>query len=429
MKTKIQTKKAKVGILGLGYIGLPLAVASARTGFKTTGIDLDPNKIDKVNRGISTTLDIADSVVANLVKQERLFATTNEDAIKEQDVIVICVPTPVGKTKEPDLSFVVKAAKSISRQGVSGKVVILESTSYPGTTDELVMPILAGDKYKPGQDFFLAYSPERIDPGNKSFDIKNTPKVVGGITQTCGELASLFYKQFVERVETVSSTKTAEMAKLLENIYRCVNIALVNELMMLSDRMDIDIWEAIDAAATKPFGFTPFYPGPGIGGHCIPVDPFYLSWKARQYDFFTEFIELAGKINQNMPYYVLSRITEELSNRNKSLKGAKLLILGVAYKKDIADTRNSPALKLMELFTRAGALVKYHDPFVDKVTINGESLASIRLDTNKTSAYDCVVIATDHSAIDYDLLAKNALLVIDTKNVFKETVCTNIIKI
>ncbi|MBI4744948.1 MAG: nucleotide sugar dehydrogenase, partial [Actinobacteria bacterium] len=347
----------------------------------------------------------------------KLKATTDFSTINELDIIFVCVPTPLTQTKEPDLSAIIKSSEAISKHMRKEQLIILESTTYPGTTEEIVLPILEKNGLKIDKDFYLAFSPERVDPGNKKYTIKDTPKVVGGINENSTKIASLFYQQIIEKVIPVSSTQVAEMTKLLENIFRCVNIALVNELMILCDRMDINIWEVIQASATKPFGFMSFYPGPGLGGHCIPIDPFYLSWKAREYDFHTEFIELAGKVNENMPYYVVSKISQALNKHRKSINGSEILILGVAYKKDISDVRESPALKIIELLDKEGADVVYHDQFVDRVEVDGKAYNSISLTEETLRKSDCIVIVTDHTTVDYKAIAEISSCVVDMRNV------------
>ncbi len=411
----ISSKKAKVGIIGLGYVGLPLACTIAQAGFKVTGFDSSKEKVKTVNEGSSAINDVSSELLKNLIKRGKLSATQDFDLLKEVDVVCICVPTPLSIYKEPDLSYVESAVKEVRRTLYGEKLIILESTTYPGTTREKVLTRLK-DKGKVGEDFFLAYSPERVDPGNKKYTIENTPKIVGGVTPRCTEIAVLFYSQFVKDVFPVSSPESAEMTKLLENIFRVVNIALVNELMMLCDRMGIDIWEVIEAASTKPFGFMPFYPGPGIGGHCIPVDPFYLSWRAKAYNFPTEFIELAGKVNERMPYYVAEKASECLNEVGKSIKGSKVLVIGVAYKKDISDTRESPALKIIELLLERGSNVSYHDPYISKIKVSGESFTSQNLSREVLNSSDLVMIITDHSNVDYELIKDEASLILDMRN-------------
>jgi len=429
LKDKIAEKKAKIGIVGLGYVGLPLAVEMANAGFEVVGIDVDGEKVDMISRGENYIPDLNGDIIKKLVKSGHLKATNDFKVIGDLDVIIICVPTPLNKTREPDTSYIQGSINSISPHLKKEQLIILESTSYPGTTEEIILPVIKECGFKVGEDVYLAFSPERVDPGNKKYSIKNTPKVVGGVTEKCTDVAASLYAQIAEEVVPVSSLKAAEMTKLLENIFRCVNIALVNEIMILCDRMGIDVWEVIKAASTKPFGFMPFYPGPGLGGHCIPIDPFYLSWKAKEYDFYTEFIELAGKVNQNMPYYVVSKIAEALNDAQKSIKGSKILILGVAYKKDIDDLRESPALKVIEILGQKGALISYHDPYINKIGVGDESFCSQPLSEDVLREKDCVVVITDHSNVDYELIVEKSGLVVDTRNALDKFKSENIVKI
>lgn len=429
LEEKIKSKKAKVGIIGLGYVGLPLAAELVKAGFEVVGLEKDPGRCRQINGGMSYILDIDHSEIEPYVQTGKLTATTDPSVLKSCDVAVICVPTPLSDTRDPDMSYIIDSASDITKSLHQDQLIILESTTYPGTTEEVVLSRLKEKGLKVGEDFCLAFSPERVDPGNKRFTIKTTPKVVGGITPRCTEAAALFYGQIVDRVIKVSSTRAAEMTKLLENIFRSVNIALVNELALLCDRLDINIWEVIEAASTKPFGFMSFYPGPGLGGHCIPVDPFYLSWKARQYDFNTRFIELAGEINTSMPYFVLEKVIIVLNTKRKSLKGTKLLALGVAYKKDISDMRMSPALKVIELLLKGGAEVEYHDSYVPVVEIFGHRLRSVELDSQKIESADCVVLLTDHSGLPYQMIAEKADLVLDTRNAFKDFDSPNVFRL
>jgi UDP-N-acetyl-D-glucosamine dehydrogenase len=423
--------RLRVGIIGCGYVGLPLALRFAEAGHRVTGFDTDPNKVQKLNRGESYIQHIPNNKVQQFVQSRHFSATTDFSRLAEADAILICVPTPLDQRREPDLSYVEQTAKAIRPHLRRGQLVVLESTTYPGTTEDLVLPILeqAGMKCpmalgpendQIATDFFLAFSPEREDPGNKQFGLAQIPKVVGGVNPPSGRAAVSLYAQIVARVVPVSSTKAAEMAKLLENIFRCVNIALVNELKLLATRMGIDIWEVIDAAATKPFGFMPFYPGPGLGGHCIPVDPFYLSWKAREYDFATRFIELAGEVNTAMPYHVAESVSGALNEQQKAVKGARILVLGVAYKKDVDDLRESPSLKIIELLTARGAKLDYNDPYFPELHrmrhYNFEGMKSVPLNPNTIASYDCVLIVTDHSSYDYQMLVESAQLVVDTRN-------------
>ncbi len=424
LKKKIISKKAKIGVIGLGYVGLPLVKEFLNAGFNVTGFDIDKNKIKSLSQGKSYIKHIPNSVIKDFKKTGRWAPSSDFTGLSKLDAIIICVPTPLNKHREPDLSHVISTAKVISKYMQKGQLIVLESTTYPGTTEEDVLPILAKNGFKAGKDFFLAFSPEREDPGNKKFGLKNMPKIVGGVTPACLKIADLLYSQIVSQTVLVSSPRVAEAAKLLENIYRAVNIALVNELKMLFDRMDIDVFEVINAAKTKPFGFQAFYPGPGLGGHCIPIDPFYLTWKARQYDFSTKFIELAGEINTNMPYYVVSKIIESINQNNKPIKGAKILIIGLAYKKDVDDQRESPAFKVISLLRQKGAAVSYHDPYIPVYSGNEHAPAlkmrSVKLTKARLKNTDCVVILADHSNVDYGLIVKHAPLIVDTRNVAKK---------
>ncbi len=427
----------KVAIMGCGYVGLPLALRFAEAGHKVVGFDTDPEKVRLLNAGKSYIEHIQQTKIQQYVNSRHFHATTDFSKLKEADAIIICVPTPLNEYREPDLSYVESTAKAIQPHLQTGQLVVLESTTYPGTTEELLLPILeksglrcpiaAGPESEnvPG-DFFLAFSPEREDPGNKQFGLAQIPKVVGGVNPPSGRAAQALYAQVVARVIPVSSTRAAEMTKLLENIFRCVNIALVNELKMLCLRMGVDVWEVIDAASSKPFGFMPFYPGPGLGGHCIPVDPFYLSWKAREYDFSTRFIELAGEVNTAMPYHVVDSVVAALSEHHKSLKGAKLLILGVAYKKDVDDLRESPTLKIMEILQKRGAAFDYNDPYFPHLHkmrhYDYSHLKSVPLNAQTLANYDAVIIATDHSSYDYAAIVDGAKLVVDTRNATRRVV-------
>jgi UDP-N-acetyl-D-glucosamine dehydrogenase len=422
----------RVAIIGCGYVGLPLGLRFAEAGHRVTGFDTDPAKVEKLNQGKTYIQHIPQNKVQQFVQSKHFGATTDFARLADADAIIICVPTPLDLRREPDLSYVEQTARSIRPHLQRGQLVVLESTTYPGTTEELVLPILeetgmkcpiahGPENEQIGTDFFLAFSPEREDPGNKQYGLAQIPKVVGGVNPPSGRAAAALYAQIVAKVIPVSTTKAAEMTKLLENIFRCVNIALVNELKMLGMRMGIDIWEVIDAASTKPFGFMPFYPGPGLGGHCIPVDPFYLSWKAREYDFATRFIELAGEVNTAMPYHVVDSVGTALNERQKAIKGSKILVLGVAYKKDVDDLRESPALKIIEQLTLRGAKVDYNDPYFAQIHklrhYNFEGKQSVPIDAKSLASYDCVLIATDHSSYDYPMIVESAQLVIDTRNV------------
>lgn len=420
LRDKISSRKAIVSVIGMGYVGLPLAVELSKVGFVVRGIDIKEDKVALVNSGRSDVADVQDEELNRLVKSGSLKATTDFATLKESDVVNICVPTPLSKTKDPDVSFILNAVKQIKRNLHPNQLVVLESTTYPGTTEELLLPILEETGLKAGRDFFLAFSPERIDPGNPVYKVKNTPRVVGGVTSECTEIATIFYQQFIDEVIPVSSSKSAEMVKLLENTFRSVNIGLVNEVALMCDRLGIDVWEIIDAAATKPFGYMPFYPGPGLGGHCIPIDPHYLSWKLKTLNYYARFIELAGDINSSMPYYVLGKVGEILNRVERSIKGSRILVLGVAYKRDIGDIRESPALDVLKLLISKGAKVNYNDPYVPKLALNGHTLSSQELKEDLLRKADCVVIVTDHSSYDYNWIVKNSRLIVDTRNATRE---------
>jgi len=431
LKEKIKNKTAKIGVIGLGYAGLPLVLEFGKAGFQVRGFDIDPQKVKALREGKSYIRHISPERINGLVEQGRFVATSDFSGLKDVDCTIICVPTPLNKNREPDLSYVLNTTRTVAKYLKKGQLVVLESTTYPGTTDEDMRAILEETGLKAGRDFYLAFSPEREDPNNKDFTTATIPKVVGGYTKQCLEVAKTLYDSIVTRTVPVSSTKAAEATKLLENIYRAVNIALVNELKMLFDRMGIDIWEVIDAAKTKPFGFQAFYPGPGLGGHCIPIDPFYLTWKAREYDFQTRFIELAGEINSYMPYYVVQKTIDALNERGTSIKSAKVLILGLAYKKDVDDTRESPSLKLMELFLARGARVDYNDPFLPKTREFRQydfKMESVPLTEGNLASYDCVVISTNHSAYDYGFIIRSSKLVVDTRNATAEFRSEKVIK-
>lgn len=419
LKKKILSKKAKIGIIGLGYVGLPLAVTFAKNGFKVFGIDIDKNRVEKLKRGESYILDVPKSDLAIVKKTRNLAVTTDFDVIRKLDAVIICVPTPLYKTREPDVSYIVSAVRNIKKHMKRGQIIVLESTTYPGTTEEVMLPVLEGGGMKEGRDFYLAFSPERVDPGNPKYDTKNTPKIIGGISKGSTELAKTLYEQAIDTIVPVSDAKVAEMVKLLENTFRIVNIGMVNELMIMCDRLGINVWEVIEAAKTKPYGFMPFYPGPGVGGHCIPVDPIYLSWKARMHGFEARFIDLASYVNSEMPHYVVTKISDGLNMRRLSLKGAKVLVLGVAYKKDVKDLRESPALEIVELLDRKGADVSYHDPYLPYLKINDIDLTSVKLNKETLKSADIVVIVTDHTNVDYDFVIEHAKQVVDTRNVLK----------
>ncbi len=417
LEEKIRSRRARVGIVGLGYVGLPLAVEFARAGFSVTGIDVSEQKAKRVNAADSYVGDVPSATLGPLVEAGKLRATSDFDAVLELDTINICVPTPLRKTKDPDMSFIVASCQAIAGRFHDGMLVILESTTYPGTTDELVLPMLAKGGRQVGRDFFLCFSPERVDPGNPNYQTVNIPKVVGGCTPACTEMGRLFYSQALQRVVPVSSTQVAEMVKLLENTFRMINIGLVNEIALMCDRMGINVWEVIDAAATKPFGFMPFYPGPGLGGHCIPIDPFYLSWKTKQAGIEARFIELAGYINGQMPHFVVDKIQGALNDAGKPVKGSRIHVMGVAYKRDIDDMRESPALDVILLLQRRGAEVSYSDPHVPALRMDGLDLKA--QPETAVEACDCAVIVTDHSAFDYASLIERAPLIVDTRNAVK----------
>jgi UDP-N-acetyl-D-glucosamine dehydrogenase len=419
LEEKIKNRTALVGIIGMGYVGLPLAVELGKENFRIIGIDVKKDKVDLVNSGRSDIDDVKDEDLQPLVKAGKIEATTDFSALEKVDCVAICVPTPLSKTKDPDVSYILAAVEQVEKYLHPGQLVILESTTYPGTTEELILPKLEKTGLKVGKDFFLAFSPERVDPGNKSYTTKNTPRVVGGVTPQCTQIAKFFYEQTIIQAIPVSSTKGAEMVKLLENTFRSVNIGLVNEVALMCDRLKIDVWEIIDAANTKPFGFMRFYPGPGLGGHCIPIDPHYLSWKLKSLNYYARFIELAGDINSRMPEYVVERVNRALNERKKSLKGSKILVLGVAYKKDIKDVRESPALDVIKLLENGGAEVSYNDPHVPSIRMNESVVRSVKLTQALLQSADCAVILTDHTAYDYDWIVQNSQLVMDTRNATK----------
>ncbi|HEY2773599.1 MAG TPA: nucleotide sugar dehydrogenase [Candidatus Binatia bacterium] len=419
LEKKIADGRAHAGVVGLGYVGLPLAVELAASGLKVTGLDVSQPKVDAIRAGRSYILDVASGRVSDLVARKLLDATTDFAAVADLDTINICVPTPLRKTREPDLSYVIGAIDSLIPHMRPGQLLILESTTYPGTTDEIVLPRLRAAGLEPGRDVEVAFSPERTDPGNKLFDTRRIPKVVGGCTPVASSAAKALYGRCIDRVVMVSSPRVAEMVKLLENTFRSVNIALANEMAMMCDHLGIDVWEVIDAAATKPFGFMPFYPGPGLGGHCIPVDPLYLTWKARAEGFEPRFIELAGQINAAKPEFVASKIMDALNDREKSLKGSRILALGVAYKRDVDDVRESPALDVMALLIDKGAEIAFSDPFVSEVEVRGRKLRSVAPDPERIAAADAVVLLTDHTAFDRPKIAAAARLLIDTRNAFR----------
>ncbi|MCK4430748.1 MAG: nucleotide sugar dehydrogenase, partial [Candidatus Aminicenantes bacterium] len=424
LENKIKKREARIGIIGLGYVGLPLVKTFLNNGFKVIGFDTDDRKVALLNQGKSYIKHVTGKDLKPFLLKKIFQATKDFRTLADVDVIIICVPTPLDAHKNPDLSFVLKTTRVISENLRKGQLIVLESTTYPGTTEEEMLPILEEGGREVGRDFHLAYSPERENPGDKIYTTSKIPKIVGGVTPSCKRITKALYDQIVVKTIPVSSPRVAEASKLLENIFRSVNIALVNEMKMIFERMDIDIWEVVEAASTKPFGFMPFFPGPGYGGHCIPVDPFYLAWKAKEVDYPTKFIELAGEINTLMPYYVVSKTIEALNERGKSIKGARILVLGIAYKKEIDDQRESPSLKIISLLQKKGAIVSYNDPYVPQSfghrDYPGLKLKSVRLSEKKLKEFDAVVIATDHSRYDYDWIVKNSFLVIDTRNAIKK---------
>ena len=413
---KIESREARAGVLGLGYVGLPVAVAFAEAGFPTLGFDVDASVVELIQRGGSHIGDVAAERVVALRESGALEATTDFDPLADMDVIVICVPTPLSKTGDPDVSYIVRAVDEVVRHLRPGQLVILESTTYPGTTRDLVQPSLEATGLVAGRDFFLAFSPERVDPGNEDYDLKNTPKVVGGLTSDCHELATALYRSVIDTVVEVSSPEAAELTKILENTFRAVNIGLVNEMAVIADRLGIDIWEVVDAASTKPYGFMRFTPGPGLGGHCIPIDPQYLAWKMRTLEYKTRFIELAAEINAEMPRYVVAKIAEALNRDRKPVNGSRILLLGVSYKPDVDDTRESPALDILELLREMGATVDYHDPYVSALTLESGALESVPLTAEILAACDAVVITADHRGLEYELVLEHAPIIVDPRD-------------
>lgn len=420
LKRRIRNRTAKVGVIGLGYVGLPLAVEMAKAGFQVTGIDLSKEKVNSINAGVSYIPDMPSETIASFVAEEKLRATQSLAAVGDLDTVNICVPTPLRKNKDPELSYVIAGVEVIRNHIRPGQLISLESTTYPGTTREVVLPILEESGLKVGSDFFLAYSPERVDPGNRTYRTRNIPKVVGGVTPRCADVAVAFYRQFIDHVISVSSTDCAEMVKLLENTFRSVNIALANEMALTCHSFGINVWEVIEAAKSKPFGFMPFYPGPGLGGHCIPVDPYYLTWKARMKGCEPRLIELAGHINSQMPSFVIRGITDALNKRRKCLNGAKILALGVAYKRDTNDVRESPALQVLAGLEEKGAMIHFSDPYVPTILINEKSNSSVNLTPELLQSMDLAVILTDHSDFDYAMVARFCPLIFDTRNALKE---------
>ncbi len=430
LRELIEEHKARIAVIGLGYVGLPLAVEKAKAGFGVVGIERNPQRVSMVNRGESYISDVCATDLKAVVAAGRLRATEGFSDIASCDVVTICVPTPLDRNKQPNTTYIEYVVDHSLPHLHKGQLIILESTTYPGTTEEVIAPRIASRGFEIGQDVFLAFSPERIDPGNPRYKVKNTPKVVGGMTEKCTDLAASLYEQVLEcQVFRVSSPGVAELAKLLENVFRIVNISLVNELALLCERMKIDIWEVIEAAKTKPFGYMPFYPGPGLGGHCIPLDPFYLSWKAKEYDFTTRFIELAGQINDAMPHHIVERTMELLNERGKPLNGARVLLLGIAYKKDVADLRESPALKIASLLRKRGAEVSYHDPHVPQANLDEAAMESLPLTEETLHTQDIVIITTAHSEVDYRLVVDTAPLVFDTRNATAGLSAPNLIRL
>ena len=419
--SRIADRQARVGIVGLGYVGLPLAVEFAEAGYEVLGVDVERDKIARLNAGVSYIADVRDERVAALVASGKLRATDCYAELGEVDAISICVPTPLRKTRDPDMSYIIQATESIADVCRRGKLIVLESTTYPGTTEEIILPAIARDDLTVGEDVFIAYSPERIDPGNKAYTVRNTPKVVGGITRNCTAVAVALYEAAVDQVIAVTSPTAAEMVKLLENTFRAVNIAMVNEMALMCDKLDVDVWEVIAAAATKPFGYMPFYPGPGLGGHCIPVDPHYLSWKLKTLNYNARFIELASEINASMPYYVVEKVTSALNDQGRAVRGSRIVILGVAYKRDVDDVRESPALDIINLLRQRGAEVSFHDPQVPAIQLESDvELKSRSYSVEWLMDSHCVVIVTDHSGFDWDEIAKHSRAVVDTRHVLSD---------
>lgn len=430
LSEEILNRKVNVAIIGLGYVGLPLGVAMARAGFQVIGIDYNEKCVEMINNGISRILDVSSDELKNLVSQGKIQATTDYSNISRAQVIVICVPTPLNESKEPDLSYINKAVDGILPYITKKTLISLESTTYPGTTDELIVNRVIAEKgWQVGEDFFVCYSPERVDPGNKLFSVENTPKVIGGSTSQCLELGKVLYESFLPKVVCVKSTRVAEMTKILENTFRCVNIALINEMTMMCERMKIDIWEVIEGASSKPFGFMPFYPGPGVGGHCIPLDPLYLSWEAKKYNFFSRFIETASDINSNMPYYIVRQIEEILSKQEKVIGLSRILLLGMSYKKDVGDLRESPSLEIYELLQKKGANVAFYDPYILTFNRSGEEVAGTMINEENISQFELVVILTNHSNINYKWVVEKANLIYDTRNACKEIESSKVIRL
>jgi UDP-N-acetyl-D-glucosamine dehydrogenase len=429
LRRKILDRTARLGVIGLGYVGLSLVLEMAKGGFHVTGIDIDTQRVEAINAGMSYVLDVSHNELLRFVVDGRIRATPSLTALKDLDTISICVPTPLRKTKDPDLSYVIAAVEAVRAYLRPGHLIILESTTYPGTTQEVVLPILERSGLRVGKDFFLAYSPERVDPSNKMYTTRNIPKVIGGLTSTCTELATLLYQQFIERIVPVSSPGTAEMVKLLENTFRSVNIALANEMAQICDAFGINVWEVIETAKTKPFGFMAFYPGPGLGGHCIPVDPYYLTWKAKMTGVEPRLIEVAGHINSQMPVFTVNRVADALNGQQKSLKNSRILALGVAYKRDVNDIRESPALEVLAKLREKGASVQYSDPYVAAVEVGGHLLRSVELSPEVLRAQDCIVILTDHSKFHYDMVVAHSSLIVDSRNALRSFLEPHILRI
>jgi len=421
LKNKIKNKKARIAVIGLGYVGLPLAVDFARKGFKVIGIDTDSDRVENVKKGRSYIVDISSQELRSALKNSRLSATTNFKIIKDIDIIFICVPTPLKNKFTPNIAYILEAVKSIQRFHKKGALIILESTTYPGTTEEVILPMLEVGRHKVGRDFYLGFSPERIDPGNRIYNLQKTPKVVSGVTKECGHLAEAIYRHIITKVVPVSSPRVAETVKLLENTFRIVNIGMINELAMMCQKLKVNIWEVVDAAKTKPFGFMPFYPGPGVGGHCIPKDPLYLYWKAKRLGYPIKFIKLASDINSSMPAYVVDRVRAILKKQDKTLPGAKILVLGATYKNDVKDLRKSPSLDIISLLSKARAKVAYYDPYIPYLKFPRINLKSIKLTKGGLAEFDCVILATDHRCVNYNFILQNAKIIFDTRNVYKKT--------
>ncbi|MGH9339358.1 MAG: nucleotide sugar dehydrogenase [Acidobacteriota bacterium] len=428
LKNKIKDKKAELGIVGLGYVGLPLAMEFVRSGFNVHGIDADAQRVARLNQGESHVLDLKPSILQSALESGRFKAHSCYEIVSRLDCVSICVPTPLRKTKDPDISFILSAAQSIRKHIHSNMLIVLESTTYPGTTEEVLLPELADGEFVVGENLFLAFSPERVDPGNAFYNTRNTPKIVGGITPACSEMATTLYEQAIKQVIPVSSAAAAEMVKLLENTFRAVNIGLVNEIAIMCDKLGVPVWEVIEAAATKPFGFMPFFPGPGLGGHCIPIDPIYLSWKLKMLNYNARFIELASEVNTHMPEYCVQKIARALNQKRKCVNGSRILIMGVAYKKNISDFRESPALDIIRLLENEGARIDYSDPFVPILSVDGISKKSVAIDPEKLRDYDLIVLTTDHSCFDYETIQKSAQLIFDSRNVYKAG-AANVVKL